>query len=105
MRAGSSSTLETRDPRHTGSEEEKLSVAEVLRRRNARKARLGGVAFRATPTPRNDDAGATEDGNPDQSLTLHEGGGNAVDSISEGGIVKRFATQTGLVGELVNRHM
>lgn len=98
------SSLESQGPHHLDQADEGLSVAEVIRRRNTRKARLGGVAFRAAPTSRNKDGGVAEDSNTDQTLAIHEGGDNAVDS-STGGIVKRFASQTGLVGELVNKHM
>lgn len=97
-------SLESQEPPHLDSPDEGLSVAEAIRRRNARKARLGGVAFRATPPSRNEDVGPEGDRNTDQSLVVHEEGGGAVD-ISTGGIVKRFASQTGLVGELVNKHM
>jgi hypothetical protein len=97
-------SLESQEPPHLDSPGEGLSVAEAIRRRNARKARLGGVAFRAAPTSRNEDVGPEGDHSTDQSLVAHEDGGGAVD-ISTGGIVKRFASQTGLVGELVNKHM
>jgi hypothetical protein len=82
------------------SNETGLSVAEALRLRNARKGRLGGVNFRAGPTARNDEA---ETSQVEQRLVPADGGDTAEDAI--GGMVKQFAPQTGLVGELVNKHM
>ncbi|KAK3487323.1 hepatocellular carcinoma-associated antigen 59-domain-containing protein [Neurospora crassa] len=86
-------------------EEGGLSVAEVLRLRNAKKHRLGGVAFRAgdefSPTVQN----------AEQAIVLHDGvgggsgGGQVQEAAILGGVAKRFAPQTGMVGELVNRHM
>lgn len=103
---GDDGSLEARDTPQLDLTEEGLSVAEVIRRRNARKARLGGVAFRAEPASKSaaQDAAVAHELSTDQSLVAHEGGGGAVDT-STGGIVKRFASQTGLVGELVNKHM
>jgi hypothetical protein len=88
-------------------EDEGLSVAEVIRRRNARKHRHGGVGFRAGPLGLGDDRATSEENNTDQRLVLH---GNAdaqqgAEAAVIGGISKRFAPQTGLVGELVNKHM
>ncbi|KAK4131927.1 hypothetical protein BT67DRAFT_139154 [Trichocladium antarcticum] len=85
--------------------EEGLSVAEVLRLRNARKPRHGGVGFRAGRAA--DESAAAPSENPEQGLVLH---GNAdartgAESAMIGGISKRFAPQTGMAGELVNRHM
>jgi hypothetical protein len=78
-------------------EDQQTSVSEVLRLRNARKGRLGGVAFRAGSTTRADEAAT----NTEQGLVLHESAENQI----VGGIRNRFAPQTGLVGELVNKHM
>ncbi|KAL2178569.1 hepatocellular carcinoma-associated antigen 59-domain-containing protein [Thermothelomyces heterothallicus CBS 202.75] len=87
-------------------DEEGLSVAEVLRRRNARKHKQGGVGFRAGPSGPGNDAAASEE-NVERGLVVH---GNAdaeqgPEAAIIGGISKRFAPQTGLVGELVNKHM
>jgi hypothetical protein len=79
------------------------SVAEVLRLRNLRKQRHGGVAFRAGPYGYGDDSSATAE-NSEQSMVLHDSA-DADDSGILGGITQRFAPQTGLVGELVNKHM
>lgn len=87
-------------------DEEGLSVAEVIRLRNARRHKLAGVGFRAGPSPFGDDRPAAED-NTEQGLVLHEGaeGQPGAEKAIIGGISKRFAPQTGLVGELVNKHM
>lgn len=98
------SSLELREASYADPEEEGIHVAEVIRRRNARKARLGGVAFRAESTPRSE-GGIAGDGGTEQALVVHEGGGSDTVDTPVGGIVKRFASQTGLVGELVNKHM
>ncbi|KAL2019221.1 hypothetical protein VTK56DRAFT_9948 [Thermocarpiscus australiensis] len=80
--------------------EEGLSVAEVLRLRNSRKHKHGGVEFRAGPSSYGDE-------NTEQSLVLHDSAEaqQGAESALVGGITKRFAPQTGLVGELVNKHM
>ncbi|KAK4042066.1 hepatocellular carcinoma-associated antigen 59-domain-containing protein [Parachaetomium inaequale] len=90
-------------------DEQGLSVAEVLRLRNSRKHKHGGVGFRAGPSGVGDDdrAAAATEQNTERGLVLH---GNAdaqqgAEAAVIGGISKRFAPQTGMVGELVNRHM
>lgn len=82
----------------TNSDTEESSVAEALRLRNARKARLKGVGFRPEGTSK-----ASEEASTEQSLVFKDdpNGGDAM----EYGISKRFAPQAGLVGELVNKHM
>ncbi|KAK3330344.1 hypothetical protein B0H66DRAFT_611804 [Apodospora peruviana] len=87
-------------------EEEGLPVAEVLRRRNARKYRLGGVGFHARPFSHPDHAKG--DMNLEQGMVLHDGTDafqRQEESAILGGISTRFAPQTGLVGELVNKNM
>ena len=82
------------------SEDDKtLSVAEVVRLRNIRKGKLRGVEFRADDASR---AGTSPE-NTEQSLVLHDAGPSEVEPIA--GMSRRFAPQTGMVGELVNRHM
>lgn len=81
---------------------EERSVADVLRLRNARKHRTGGVAFRAGPSLNAESSTMTYE-NPDRSMVLHDIADG--DSTILGGITQRFAPQTGLVGELVNKHM
>lgn len=89
------------DAADSAAEEGRSAVSEALRLRHARRARLGGVAFRAGPTPRGD---ADAEGEAGQGLVLHDGG-TAGNQVAVGAISKRFAPQTGLVGELVNKHM
>lgn len=66
-------------------------------RRQARKSRFGGVAFRAGST-REDE----QSDNPERGLVPHDA---SAENPIIGGIRNRFAPQTGLVGELVNKHM
>lgn len=73
-------------------------MAEALRLRNARKARLKGVGFRPEGTSK-----ATDEVSTEQSLVLKDDP-NGPDAV-EYGISRRFAPQAGLVGELVNKHM
>ncbi|ORY66022.1 uncharacterized protein BCR38DRAFT_483683 [Pseudomassariella vexata] len=77
-------------------DEEGIAVAEVLRRRNARKARLRGVGFG------NEKKSNAED---ELSLMIREEQEKVLDVGTQGGMTKRFAAQTGLVGELVSKHM
>ncbi|KAI1470086.1 uncharacterized protein F4812DRAFT_421468 [Daldinia caldariorum] len=89
-------------------EEKGLSVAEVLRLRNARKARLGGVKFGAGSSTHasNGDTATTNtfgDGLDDLSLMIREEENKALDIVA--GVKKRFAPQTGMAAELVNKHM
>ncbi|KXX79093.1 hypothetical protein MMYC01_203033 [Madurella mycetomatis] len=93
-------------PAQQDEDEEGLSVAEVLRLRNARKHKHGGVGFRAGPSSLGDDR-ATSKENTEQSLVLHDGAEAhpGAETAIVGGISKRFAPQTGLAGELVNKHM
>lgn len=84
-------------------------VARLLKLRNARKSKLGGVAFCAEQSS----SLGLQDGG-DRALVLHKGG-DAGDVEQKGkagetgslavGIPKRFAPQTGVVGEVVNKHM
>ncbi|KAF4999273.1 hypothetical protein FGRMN_2567 [Fusarium graminum] len=74
------------------------SVAAALRLRNARRARLGGVAFRNTN--RLDD-----DINSERALVLHD-----ADDASNGenvikGVTDRFTHQTGRLADLNDKHM
>ena len=98
------STIAT--PAEPNEEASGSSVAEALRLRNLRKHKHGGVEFRAGPSGLADNHAAMEE-NHEQGLVLH---GNAdaqqgAETAVMGGISKRFAPQTGMVGELVNRHM
>lgn len=83
-------------------EDEGVSVAELLRRRNARKSRLRGVGFAPKDAQGNDAPTSFED---DLSLMIREEEQKATVDLSTGGMSKRFSAQTGHVGELVNKHM
>ncbi len=86
--------------------EEKLSVTEVLRLRNSRKHKHGGVGFRAGTAGLGDDRTGGDD-NTERGLVLHGSADaqQAAEASVIGGISTRFAPQTGMVGDLVNRHM
>ncbi|KAG0650780.1 hypothetical protein D0Z07_2743 [Hyphodiscus hymeniophilus] len=93
----SSSTLSHNDTQEMEATE--VSMAEILRLRNLKKKRVGGVAFRAAEAVRGDaDHGA---------LVLHDGDGTAEESeVDE--VARRFAPQTGFGGGGgmdVDRHM
>lgn len=79
--------------------EQGLSVAEALRVRNAKKHKLGGVGFRAGSTVH----GENNSHAPEERALVPSN--VEPESVIIGGISKRFAPQTGMVGELVNRHM
>ncbi|KAL2154061.1 hypothetical protein VTH82DRAFT_2737 [Thermothelomyces myriococcoides] len=88
--------------------EEGLSVAEVLRRRNARKHKHGGVGFRAGPSAPGTGDAVTNEENTERGLVLRGNTDTAEqgpEATIVGGIEKRFARQTGLVGDLVNKHI
>ncbi len=75
------------------------AVAEALRLRNARKSRLKGVGFTVESAAR--DGHADDDANDERSLVVR----GQEEPAPVGGIPVRFAPQTGLTGELVNKHM
>ncbi|KAI1127910.1 hypothetical protein F5Y10DRAFT_241694 [Nemania abortiva] len=82
-------------------EDESLSISEALRLRNARKSRLRGVTFGAD---NNIQTGRPEGGDDELSLMIREEEKKAIEqSITAAN--KRFAPQTGLSGEIVNKHM
>ncbi|KAK8139799.1 hypothetical protein PG984_000922 [Apiospora sp. TS-2023a] len=83
-------------------DEEGVSVAELLRRRNARKSRLRGVGFAPEEAQGNGGSTSFED---DLSLMIREEEQKAAADVSAGGMGKRFSAQTGHVGELVNKHI
>ncbi|KAM0287731.1 hypothetical protein ACHAQH_000262 [Verticillium albo-atrum] len=80
----------------TTTEEDDSSIAEALRLRNIRKSRTNGVGFRAQNR---------EDESSSSSSRALIPKPQEEDTAPEGGITNRFAPQTGLVGELVNKHM
>jgi hypothetical protein len=88
---------------HTHEELEgtRVSMSEILRLRKLRKHRVGGVEFRAsTVNGRGDDV-------QDGALVLHESSradDEGVEAQHGAGVVRRFAKQTGMVGD-VDKHM
>ncbi|KAI2473521.1 hepatocellular carcinoma-associated antigen 59-domain-containing protein [Annulohypoxylon bovei var. microspora] len=84
-------------------EENGLSVAEVLRLRNARKARLGGVKFGGSNHVSAEANAPAAEFLDDLSLMIREEESKANDVAA--GVQKRFAPQTGLSTEIVNKHM
>jgi hypothetical protein len=79
----------------------RVSMSEILRLRKLRKHRIGGVEFRAsTVNGRGDDV-------HDGTLVLHErtrADEEGVEALQEAGVARRFAKQTGMVGD-VDKHM
>lgn len=92
----------TRSEAQAAADEEGVSVAELLRRRNARKSRLRGVGFAPQDAQGSGGSISFED---DLSLMIREEEQKAAVDVSAGGMGKRFSAQTGHVGELVNKHM
>ncbi|KAI1828531.1 hypothetical protein F4861DRAFT_534954 [Xylaria intraflava] len=81
--------------------DEALSISEALRLRNARKSRLRGVTFAANS---NSQTGVAEGGEDELSQMIREEEKKVIEnSITAAN--KRFAPQTGLSGEIVNKHM
>jgi hypothetical protein len=77
-----------------------VSMAEILRLRNLKKKRGGGVEFRA--------AGTTREPSDQDALVLHNGEGNGEEVNDVDTVVGRFAPQTGIGGGGgmdVDRHM
>lgn len=86
-------------------DDQNLSVADVVRLRNSRKHKHGGVGFSTGQSGLGDDGTARE--NAERSVVLHSNADaqQGAEAAVIGGISKRFAPQTGMVGELVNKHM
>lgn len=79
-------------------EQVRLSVAHILRQRNARKSRLrGGVGFGA-------DDSAARAADDDLAQMIREEEQKALE-VSTGGMSKRFTAQTGFSTDLANKHM
>lgn len=74
------------------------SVAELLRLRNARKNKTRGVDLRAESGLKVEEEPATS-----TDLVMREDAAASAAVIA--GLGRRFAAQTGLVGEVVNRHI
>lgn len=82
-------------------DDEALSISEALRLRNARKFRLRGVTF---GVDNGAPAGGSEGGDDELSQMIREEEKKAIEQ-SVTAANKRFAPQTGLSGEIVNKHM
>ncbi|KAI0428427.1 P-loop containing nucleoside triphosphate hydrolase protein [Xylaria sp. FL1042] len=81
--------------------DEALSISEALRLRNARKSRLRGVTFGVDNSAQ---AGGSEGGDDELSQMIREEEKKAIEqSITAAN--KRFAPQTGISGEILNKHM
>lgn len=82
-------------------ENEAIPISEALRLRNSRKSKLRGVTFGADS---NAQTGDSEGGDDELSEMIREEEKKAMEkSITTAN--KRFAPQTGLSGEVVNKHM
>lgn len=82
-------------------ESTRISMSEILRLRKLRKHRVGGVEFRASTLN-----GRYDDGQGG-ALVLHESSRTDEEGVGapqEVGVVRRFAKQTGMVGD-VDKHM
>lgn len=82
-----------------GSGDNETAVAAALRLRNARKGRLRGVGFRSDARQDDDAAGSTS-----TALVLAEPEASSTEPVIAG-IANRFTHQTGLIGELNDKHM
>jgi hypothetical protein len=82
-------------------EDTRVSMSEILRLRKLRKHRVGGVEFRASTVNGRGDVGQ------DGALVLHESSRANEEGfeVPQGvGVARRFAKQTGMVGD-VDKHM
>jgi hypothetical protein len=103
--AGASS-VDAKDPSapDPDAEDVDISVTEVLRLRQARRAKFGGgVGFRAGQGAR--DRVETTESDETALVRRDEASEAARQAEVLMGMTKRFAPQTGLAGELVNKHM
>ncbi|KAI0456628.1 hypothetical protein F5B21DRAFT_146759 [Xylaria acuta] len=82
-------------------DDEALSISKALRLRNARKSRLRGVTFGVDNGAQ---AVGAEGGDDELSQMIREEEKKAIEQ-SVTAANKRFAPQTGLSGEIVNKHM
>lgn len=73
-----------------------VSMAEILRLRKMKQRKVGGVEFSARST------GLLRD--KDGELVRTEDGRDDSGGLGEGGVVRKFAPQTGTAGD-VNKHM
>ncbi|KAG5747142.1 hypothetical protein H9Q69_013555 [Fusarium xylarioides] len=79
-------------------QDEVESVAAALKLRNARRARLGGVAFRNTNRP-------DDDMNNERALIPHDADDTSNNEPIMKGVADRFTHQTGRLTDLNDKHM
>ncbi|KAF5562183.1 hypothetical protein FPHYL_5786 [Fusarium phyllophilum] len=79
-------------------QDEEESVAAALKLRNARRARLGGVAFRNTNRP-------DDDMNNERALIPHDADDTSNNEPIMKGVANRFTHQTGRLTDLNDKHM
>ncbi|KAI1031609.1 hypothetical protein LB504_000816 [Fusarium proliferatum] len=79
-------------------QDEEESVVAALKLRNARRARLGGVAFRNTNRP-------DDDINNERALIPHDADGTSNNEPIVKGVADRFTHQTGRLTDLNDKHM
>ncbi|KAH7269881.1 uncharacterized protein BKA55DRAFT_532507 [Fusarium redolens] len=79
-------------------QDEEGSVAAALKLRNARRARLGGVAFRNTNRP-------DDDTNNERALVPHDADDTSNNEPITKGVADRFTHQTGRLTDLNDKHM
>jgi hypothetical protein len=73
-----------------------VSMAEILRQRKQHRQRVGGVEFRAAPPA------SSREENPEMAVAVR--GEEEKQEVEDTGGVRKFARQTGLVGD-VDKHM
>ncbi|KAF5982654.1 hypothetical protein FCOIX_3589 [Fusarium coicis] len=88
----------TRKASSDRAQDEEESVAAALKLRNARRARLGGVAFRNTSRP-------DDDMNNERALVPHDADDTSNNEPVMKGVADRFTHQTGRLTDLNDKHM
>ncbi|PNP77406.1 hypothetical protein FNYG_09282 [Fusarium nygamai] len=88
----------TRKASSDRAQDEEESVAAALKLRNARRARLGGVAFRNTNRP-------DDDMNNERALIPHDADDTSNNEPIMKGVADRFTHQTGRLTDLNDKHM
>ncbi|KAF5017507.1 hypothetical protein F66182_10552 [Fusarium sp. NRRL 66182] len=81
-----------------GSDDDEASVVAALKQRNARRARLGGVAFRNASRP-------DDDTNSERALVPHDADETSNTETIIKGVTDRFTHQTGKLADLNDKHM
>ncbi|KAG5805284.1 hypothetical protein H9Q74_001409 [Fusarium xylarioides] len=79
-------------------QDEVESVAAALKLRNARRARLGGIAFRNTNRP-------DDDMNNERALIPHDANDTSNNEPIMKGVADRFTHQTGRLTDLNDKHI